>query len=396
MVCGNTHSGGDVKKFNAIEGLRGWLAWAVVISHVALTSGVYAKGMGPALVEAGSTAVLVFIVVSGFVITQLVVTRPEPYGIYILRRFMRIFPLFAVTCFIGYFTAVWLADTLSHVPWTNDPHFIVTARNTITGVVRSEHDFFWSNIFAHLLMIHGAISDNVIPFSEHTYNTPAWSLSLEWQFYLLAPLIIPVGRRIRNVVWLAMLVAALEIGYSLGIFGAHTSPSFIPGVAQYFFLGIASRLIYPTISGAVRHPNIIIAIIVVLAPLGRVTAPTLIWAFMLTGLALDRSTPNGASFARLYEWLLESRVALYFGSRSYSVYLCHWPALSVCLVGWFKVFPDAGDYATFFGVSTLLVPLTLAASELLYRSIERPGIALGSKLARSIRTPVVAPVTVPQ
>jgi peptidoglycan/LPS O-acetylase OafA/YrhL len=52
-----------MKRFIAIEGLRGWLAWAVVFSHLTQTSGIYAKGFGPA---PGNFAVLVFIMVSGF------------------------------------------------------------------------------------------------------------------------------------------------------------------------------------------------------------------------------------------------------------------------------------------------------------------------------------------
>src|ERR1700746_1845719 len=95
--------GSAMKKFVAIEGLRGWLAWAVVVCHLVQTSDLYAMGLGPALVQVGLFSVLIFIIVSGFVITHLTIERPEPYGTYLVRRFMRIFPLFAVTCIIGFF-----------------------------------------------------------------------------------------------------------------------------------------------------------------------------------------------------------------------------------------------------------------------------------------------------
>ena len=46
---------------------------------------------------------LVFVIISGFVITHVIVERPEPYLGYLTRRFMRIFPLFAITSVVGYF-----------------------------------------------------------------------------------------------------------------------------------------------------------------------------------------------------------------------------------------------------------------------------------------------------
>jgi peptidoglycan/LPS O-acetylase OafA/YrhL len=40
-------------RFRSIEGLRGWLAWTVVLSHVAYASGIYIKGLGPFLGRTG-------------------------------------------------------------------------------------------------------------------------------------------------------------------------------------------------------------------------------------------------------------------------------------------------------------------------------------------------------
>ena len=44
----------ESKRFNAIEGLRGWLAWTVVLSHVVQVSNIIAKGVGPMMVRTGS------------------------------------------------------------------------------------------------------------------------------------------------------------------------------------------------------------------------------------------------------------------------------------------------------------------------------------------------------
>jgi peptidoglycan/LPS O-acetylase OafA/YrhL len=42
----------------------------------------------------------------------------------------------------------------------------------------------------------------------------------------------------------------------------------------------------------------------------------------------------------------------------------------------------ASRASTFFAVAAMAVPVTLIISELLYRGVEQPGMALGSWLAR--------------
>jgi peptidoglycan/LPS O-acetylase OafA/YrhL len=368
-------------RFAAIEGLRGWLAWTVVLCHLVVTSSLHARGFGPQLRTAGTYAVLVFIIISGFVITHLVTERPEPYGTYLLRRFMRIFPLFAVTCAIGLFVADIYADTLSRVPWAADPTFAWDLES-ITGTAHSIHEFFWSHLFAHLTMLHGVISSSVLPWSLYALNPPAWSLSLEWQFYIVAPFVVVMAGKSRAIIPLALTIAAIEIAFRFGAFGKYESPSFIGGVAGYFALGIASRLAYPALIGAIRRPYGVTAATLTLLPLaGWDAAPLLIWGLVMVGLSLNLSDPGTASFARAYRFVLESPTAAYFGSRSYSVYLGHWPVFVLCHALWLYMFPTAMHVSTFIGVSAMTIPGTLIFSELLYRGIERPGIALGSRMA---------------
>jgi peptidoglycan/LPS O-acetylase OafA/YrhL len=66
---------------------RGFLSWIVVVVHVVWLAGYH----GLIQHNAGVYAVDGFIILSGFVIAQLLVTKNEPYGLYIFRRFMRLF-----------------------------------------------------------------------------------------------------------------------------------------------------------------------------------------------------------------------------------------------------------------------------------------------------------------
>ena len=77
---------------------------------------------------------------------------------------------------------------------------------------------------------------------------------------------------------------------------------------------------------------------------------------------------------------LKSPLALYFGSRSYSIYLCHYPIVST--VAWLLFRWSVPS--SMLILSIISIPLIIVTSELAYRWIEKPGIAAGKKLATLI------------
>jgi peptidoglycan/LPS O-acetylase OafA/YrhL len=379
-----------MKKFRAIEGLRGWLAWTVVLAHLAYSSGIYIGGIGQALGRCANLAVLLFVIVSGFVITHLIVERPEPYGVYLVRRFMRIFPIFAVTCVLGYFAYDLEADTLFRVSYAAEPAFHYGP--SVAEIAESDHRFLWSHAMAHLLMVHGAISNGVLPFSQEAFNAPAWSLSLEWQFYLIAPFAVLVARRGKGLLQTAFVLCLAEVAIRKGSFGEFTYPSFLPAAAGYFAVGIVSRLAYSRIPDAARDPRIFLSLGLVLLPLvGDECKPIVAWILVVLGLEHRRVAP-GNLFSQWFGRLLESRPAQLIGSRSYSTYLCHMPIIAICHRVWLVAAPHATAAETFLALFLMTVPLTLLFSELLYRCVERPGIALGSMIAESIKSRSLASV----
>lgn len=379
-----------MKRFQAIEGLRGVLAWAVVFSHLVYFADIYRHGFGGRIAHLGRPAVLIFIIVSGFVITHVILERPEPYLSYLTRRFMRIFPLFAVTSVIGYFACDLEIFTLLRVAYAGDPDFDFVP--LVGGIASSNRQNLGLHILAHATMLHGAISDGVLPFSAYAFNIPAWSISLEWQFYVLAPFILMALLRRRLLVPAAIVLALAEAAYRAGLFGHFYQPSFLLAASTYFAIGIACRLIYP-VAAAGSTPYAVgvgAAIVILLLPIASVPiACVLLWMLVYLGLIADREGAPESLHARLHRRLWENPVLLYFGSRSYSIYLAHIPVIALCHFVWLTMKPMAGPMETFVGLSTMTVPVLIATAELLYRGIEQPGIALGTRIARWLNRPSV-------
>lgn len=222
-----------MKKWEAIEGLRAWLAWTVVLVHCVAGADLQHHGFFRIFVEAGPVCVSVFIIISGFVITHLIIERKEPYRPYIIRRAMRIYPLFIVTCAMGTAALPLYITGMQNVPWGDSGSYF-------SEILAAQNAHPWAHLIAHALMLHGAIPDLILRFSSYTFLLPAWSLSLEWQFYLIAPFVIVLAKTRCGA---ATLLIASAIGSFLffhGSFGDFPSISFLPGAAPMFAVGIAS------------------------------------------------------------------------------------------------------------------------------------------------------------
>jgi peptidoglycan/LPS O-acetylase OafA/YrhL len=268
----------QVRRFLAIEGLRGWLAWAVVFSHLAYISAFNARGASWFLRSIGPPSVLVFLIISGFVITHVILEKRESYGSYLVKRFARIFPLLAVTCFVGFFSNDLLALAVGDRSF-GDAEFAKVAAD----VAASNHSHLPMHLLAHFFMFHGAIPNAVLMHSEYAFNMPAWSISLEWQFYVLAPLIIFVLRDKRQfLIPLAVTFAASGIALKQLSSGT-VQPGALPLATLYFAIGILSRLAYSEKFETSRGLSFAIALAIALSPFSEFR-PLLIWLVVFFGL----------------------------------------------------------------------------------------------------------------
>jgi peptidoglycan/LPS O-acetylase OafA/YrhL len=171
----------------ALDGLRG-IAILLVLAHgfdVIQTT----HGLGHAVdlaLDLGWIGVQLFFVLSGFLITGILLdTRSQPgyYMKFLVRRVLRIFPLYYATLFVAFFIA---------------PHF-VHASSLPAG--HGDHQIWlWT-----YLENFAAPFDRGEPVFPHF-----WSLAVEEQFYIIWPLVVwVVGRRGVLAVGAVLVVIAI-------------------------------------------------------------------------------------------------------------------------------------------------------------------------------------------
>jgi peptidoglycan/LPS O-acetylase OafA/YrhL len=374
-------------RFAAIDGLRGWLAWAVVIAHIVQFGNLEAgSSSAESIVSFGPIAVMVFVVISGFVICGRVIDVNEPWWPYIIRRFFRIFPLYWFLLVIAAFLTPFAAVAYNAMQWAHDPP---------GGVQVWFHD--WNDLMLmhpvtqwglHLTLLQGIVSDSFWPRTSTNMLGPAWSLSLEWQFYLVAPLFVGL---LMNRKYSAITVAASLLSASFfarEFFGTYALPAFLPISAYLFMIGISSRLGFEQLQKATLPTAIIIAVLFFIF-LDKDLRWLGIWGCVFIYLLNERRWKADPDIiTRLMSAGLDSKWALYFGERSYSVYLAHIPVIYVLLL--FLAPLELSKWQATAAFAVLTVVFTAIVSNILYRYIEQPFIRLGSRIARQQAAHVLA------
>lgn len=341
-----------VDHYASIEGARALLSLWVVVSHLLQQSST--SSMLPCFLSAlplGEIPVRVFMIMSGFVITHLITQKREPYHAYIVRRFFRLAPLMWATT-----------------------GFILLYNSFVTfGVFRWNYDLTPQYLAGYAAMLHGVFPEQILADSARSINPPTWSISLEWQFYLIAPLLL--WKRTWPFAIVAAVAALLLTKTNLETwYGLTFDPAFLPTSMMYFLVGIGSYFLS-------RHVN------EMKIPFwGVITAA--IAAFAITGQDIAFGV-WGALFCALLSrnflrTILETRVLVWLGSISYSIYLVHGliliPVRKQLLDKMWGI--EAGTWTYLAIVSAIVIPATILVAWITYLLIERPGQRFGSFLGR--------------
>ncbi|ABM93694.1 acyltransferase family protein [Methylibium petroleiphilum] len=364
-----------IKSFHALDGLRGYMAWWVVIGHALHLCGI--NNLVPDFLSRRDVAVNVFICLSGFVITHLLLEKRESYLRYLTRRAFRIIPIywFALLCALalsGAYQFVYQSEWVFELPMRLERQASTDAH-------------FGTHLLLHLGLLHGLVPDTWLPYSSSSLLAPAWSLSLEWQFYLVAPLLVgclvhPGWPRAVGLI----LMAALWITFKKLSPLQWQYPAFLPLALHFFALGILSRAFMPLLSRL--HLWIVpLALAASFIVPRSVRLEVVIWGIFVGAALIElrraRGDVTGQSALDVPLLALTSnRVARALGECYYSTYLIHIPLFS--LFGWLIAQATGQWNQQICEISTVaalvvLVPLSF----FLYRQIESRFVRLGTEIA---------------
>ncbi len=214
----------SVKKeyFKGLDGLRFFAALAVFFTHVELIKKFTGFGshwidpeeritkftvfqsviskeidpLSPLIAYSSALGVVFFFVLSGFLITYLLLKEKESnktiqIGKFYLRRAFRIWPLYYLIFILGFFVL------------PNLELFAVPGQDVFFN------QNFWGN-----LMLYAFFMPN-LAFSIYTTAVPnigqSWSIGVEEQFYLLWPLLIRKSKNVlKSILWIAGSIIALK------------------------------------------------------------------------------------------------------------------------------------------------------------------------------------------
>lgn len=288
-----------------IDGLRAIAVLGVILFHAGLP------------ISGGFVGVDVFFVISGYLITQIILRESSEQRFSLMnfwmRRIRRILPAAAVvtltTIFVGYF----IFDQSS---------FISLGKAAIAQSLMMANVLFWrrSNYFSE--------SSELEPLL-HT-----WSLSVEEQFYMIFPLLLVFLLRKTRCTFIILAVAAFA-SLLLSSIGAYTHPSatfyLLPTRAWELAAG-ALLAIFETRLAIRRVAKELMAV----AGLGAIVLPMAIYSDSTSFPGLAALPPVAGTVillaanrgsATFVGRALSLKPVVAIGLASYSLYLWHWPIL---------------------------------------------------------------------
>lgn len=337
-----------------IDGLRAIAVLSVFFYHL---------GVSP--FSGGFVGVDVFFVISGFLITRLIVDQKTSgrftFAEFYIRRVRRLFPALAFTIAATLAAGVYFFSTVD---------LARIGGSAIAAILSLSNIYFWQQA--------GYFdAASVVKPLLHT-----WSLSVEEQFYLVWPamLVILLGRFSRRVTLVAIALIGLAslVACQLMIESVEAVFYLSPFRAAEFAIGAALVFVAdrPVKSALSRELALAIGLALIAYAVfafdETTPFPGLYAMIPCIGAALAIYGGEAPALGRL----LSNAVAVRIGLISYSLYLAHWPIIV------FYQYQKGVDPLSPTD-QALIAAMTLAASELMYRCVETPFRAFKSTSGRT-------------
>lgn len=354
--------------YSALDGLRGIAIIFVLVAHC--------FDFTPLPFELGSYGVDIFFVLSGFLITDILLRskhQPNFLSNFYIKRALRIFPLFYLILILFFLLAPLLEKLLPQYKYYSN---------------------VWPFVWFHLNNFIGFIAPDHPP---HRMLAHFWSLSLEEQFYLLWPLIVlwlPLNRKLLIAIYF-VIIASIATRFMVWCRLEDSSYfTYVITSIRTDCLGIGCllailRFLYPDkFAGKFFRVCSVLLLIhcvaFLLIQFGVLSFPhysifryssfaAIVGMIMVPCIQTQLSKPFN---------LISNKLLIFFGKISYSLYVFHIP---IIVLGKFYLKPYLADIAKPGNTSVMLFGIIMAivsiiASTFSYYLFERKFLRLKDKL----------------
>nr|WP_244657009.1 acyltransferase [Pseudomonas sp. CFBP 8772] len=365
----------DVKRFHALDSLRGICAIAVVLYHTHLVGSITEW----TFFANADLFVEFFFVLSGFVMAHAYGSKRQlDFSRFLISRTFRLLPLhvFMLAVFIG-------LEFLKYAAYKRGFSFNQTP---FTGIYAP------SQILPNLLLVQSwtHLTENL------SFNTASWSISIEyWTYMLFAATVLMASTR-RYLLWAVIALCGFALLYRqidvLTVYAQKGVGCFFAGALAYAFFTRSRRWIAPGFG--------LLSVLEALSALAiwwvltselpqKVLAASAVFCVTIVVFAFD-----GGALSRVLKYEFFARL----GRLSYSIYLTHLAILFFVISAFMVVQKKTGfDAAPMLGeiryldtghawLNNLMVLLILAVvvtiSSATYRYVELRGQGVGKQLLR--------------
>ncbi len=388
--------------FPGLNGLRFFAALAVIISHIemvfqrtehdtywywlearmkfnGLTTVLYSdsKFLNFFVTLSGYCGVIFFFVLSGFLITYLLLVEKEKTGSisikdFYLRRLLRIWPLYYLLVFVGFFI-------LPKIQWFDLAHDMKHFSEAFLFKL-SSFIFMAPNLASSYFVWH-------VPNIGHF-----WSIGVEEQFYLFWPVLIKLFSRTKKMILVfivsviafkafLLLVPVFSPGFTKFIGSMKFEAMAIGALGAYWVYNKKDKILRLIYSVPVQLISFAaLPGILLLLPYGIFETMYLFLAVPFLIIILNVAT-NPKSILKSNNTLFD-----YLGKISYGLYMYH---LIICtlVINLYTAFFESSFQLTLAERTLIyiaIILLTIIASGLSYRYIELPFIRMKGKYTRVI------------
>ena len=283
-----------------INGLRALAVIAVVLFH-----------FNPTWVPGGFAGVDVFFVISGFLMTGIIFRGLEQNNFSILKFYVaranRIIPALAVLCLVLFILGWFYLTPLEYRS---------LGKHAASSIAFLSNFIYWTE------------AGYFDAASHEKWLLHTWSLSVEWQFYIIYPIILVLLAKVFSIKTIkSILIVGTVLGFIFCVIATYKWPNLsyylLPTRAWEMMVGGIAYLYPFTVHENRKKVLEWVGLTLIIASYFLISAdnpwPGYLAIFPVLGSFLVIQAHNNNSF------ITNNLVSQKIGSWSYSIYLWHWP-----------------------------------------------------------------------